>query len=159
MRSLLFFPLGVVGLYALLDGPRSRLAFAGLVSVGCAELAALVAVIGGFLGPPEWAPNTDTPTVLSPFLAAAAFGTLLGLLLVGIVVRRTQALPGRWAVLPIFLALTLVPLIGMGIPLKAINPRLFELPTFLIGCEWMALGGAIMGNRPGHAAAGLPASA
>ncbi len=142
----LFFPLAVVGLRALLDDTVSRLAISGVAVAGAAELAAAIAAFGLFFGPADWRPTGDTVTVLTPFITFASLGWLLGLLLVGIVVRRTHALPGWWAVLPMFLALTAVPLIALGPPLQALNERLSELPTLVIGCEWIALG-VVLGSR------------
>ncbi len=144
----LFFPIAVVGLYALLNDRRSWLARAGLTSAFAAELAAVASVLGLFLGPAEWTPTgpegSRPVTVLTPFIALAAYGALLGLLLVGIVVRRTGSLPGKWAALPMVLAATAIPLIVFGVVLQAINERLFELPTLFIGLEWIALGAAMV---------------
>ena len=157
----LFFPIAVVGLYALLNGRRSWLALAGLASACAAELAAVASVLGLFLGPAEWTPTgsegSRPVTVLTPFIALAAYGALLGLLLVGIVIRRAASLPGKWAALPMFLAATAIPLIFLGVVLQAINERLFELPTLIIGLEWIALGAAMV--RHSRFAARTPASA
>jgi hypothetical protein len=117
----LLFPVAVMGLFAPLDAPRPRLAVVGLVIACCAQLAGVVSVLGLFLGPPEWAPTGSTVTVLTPFITLAALGSLAGLLLVGIVIRRTDSLPGRWAALPIVLALTAVPLIMFSPALQMIN--------------------------------------
>lgn len=136
----LFFPIAVMGLYAVLDVPRPRLAVAGLVVACCAELAAVVSILGGFLGPPEWSPTGSTTAVLTPFIALTALGTFLSLLLVGIVVRRTRSLLGVVGVLPLILAVSAVPLIAFGAVLQMINSRLFNLPTLLIGGAWIALG-------------------
>lgn len=135
-----FFPVAVLGLYASLDERRSRLARAGLVVAGVAELCALVSVLGLYLGPAEWTPAGDTVTVLTPFIALSALGSIVGVLLVGVVVRRTAALPGRWKDYPVILAASVIPLIASSAFFQALNPRLFELPTLLIGLEWMALG-------------------
>ena len=97
----LFFPVTVLGLYSLLDAPRSGSATSGLVLACCAELAALILVVGLLVGPPEWSPNGNTVTVLTPFTAVASLATLVGLCLLGVVVRRTHALTGWWATLPV----------------------------------------------------------
>lgn len=86
-------------------------------------------------------------TVLTPFIVLSALGAIIGLFLVGTVVRRTASLPGRWKGYPRFLALSVLPLIASSALLQAINPRLFELPTLLVGLEWIVLG-AVMA-RPG----------
>ena len=142
----LFFPVAIAGLYALIEGRRSGLARAGLAVGAVAELCALLSVLGLLLGPTEWSPTGDSVTVLSPFIALSALGTILGLLLVGIVVRRTACLPGWWKNFPMFFAVSVVPLIASSAVLKAINERLFELPTLLIGLEWIVLG-AVMARR------------
>jgi hypothetical protein len=142
----LFFPIAVAGLSALVEGPTSRLRRAGLACAGLAELAAVVSVVGLYFGPADWTPTGESATVLTPFITLSAFGTFTGLLLVGIAIRRAVALPGLWRNLPMFLALTAVPVIGSGAILEAINQRLFELPTLVIGVEWIALG-AVMARR------------
>jgi hypothetical protein len=153
----LFFPVAVAGLAGLLTGRRSRLVPAGLAIAALAELAAVVSVLGLFFGPPDWTPSGSTVTVLTPFITVAALGSFLGLLLVGIVTRRTGALPGRWKSLPLFLAVTAIPLLASSAVLQAINERLFELPTLLIGLEWMALGTLMAKRHPIFA--GAPESA
>ena len=59
-----------------------------------------------------WSSGPDTP-----FITLAALGASLGLL-VGVVIRRTAWLPGRWAVLPMFLALTAIPLVAFSVVLQ-----------------------------------------
>lgn len=142
-----FFPIVVLGLYCLLDGHRPRLATAGVVLAGIAELCAVVSVVGQYLGPAEWTPTGDTVTLLTPFIAMSALGVIVALLLVGIVIRRTASLPGRWKGYPMVLAISVIPLIASSALFKAINPRLFELPTLVIGLEWIVLG-AVMTGRP-----------
>jgi hypothetical protein len=143
-----FFPVAVIGLYGLLDGNRSRLAHAGLAFAGIGELCALVSVLGLYVGPAEWSPTGETVTVLTPFITLSALGAIVGILLVGIVTRRTAALPGRWKGYPMFLALSVIPLIASSAAFQAINPRLFELPTLLIGLEWMVLGAVVARGYP-----------
>ncbi|EWT01390.1 hypothetical protein N865_08570 [Intrasporangium oryzae NRRL B-24470] len=152
-----FFPIAVIGLYGSLDGNRSRLARSGLTSAGIAELCALVSVLGLFLGPAEWTPTGDTVTVLTPFITLSALGSILGLLLVGIVVRRTASLPGGWKNFPMSVAISIIPLIASSALMKDINERLFELPTLIIGLEWMVLGAVMVRRLPSFAR--TPASA
>jgi hypothetical protein len=139
-----FFPIVVFGLYGLLDGHRSRLARAGVALAGIAELCAIVSVLGQYLGPAEWTPTADTVTVLTPFIALSALGGVVALLLVGIVIRRTASLPGRWKGYPMYLAISVIPLIASSALFQAINPRLFELPTLVIGLEWIVLGAVML---------------
>ncbi|GAA2470838.1 hypothetical protein [Terrabacter carboxydivorans] len=143
----IFFAFAVIGLHASLGASRSRLARAGLVLAGIAELCAVVAALGQFLGPADWIPTGDTVTVLTPFITLSMLGSVAGLLLVGLVVRRTAALPGRWAGYPLALAISVIPLIASSAVFQAIHPRLFELPTLVVGLGWIVLG-AVMARRP-----------
>lgn len=143
----IFFAFAVIGLHALVGTSRSRLARAGLVLAAAAELCAVVAALGQFLGPADWIPTGDTVTVLTPFITLSMLGSVAGLLLVGIVVRRTAALPGRWAGYPLSLAISVLPLIASSAVFQAIHPRLFELPTLVVGLGWIVLG-AVMARRP-----------
>lgn len=135
-----FFALAVMGLYALLDPPRPGYAKLGTTLAAGAALAAVIAIAGLSLGPPEWQPAGDTVTVLTPFIVSAAVGTLVGLLLVGVAAGRTHTLVGSAATLPIVLSLSTFPLIALGGALQSIYPRLFEAPTFVLGVGWIALG-------------------
>jgi hypothetical protein len=76
----------------------------------------------------------------------SALGVIVALLLVGIVIRRTASLPGRWKGYPMVLAISVIPLIASSALFKAINPRLFELPTLVIGLEWIVLGAVMTGR-------------
>lgn len=138
-----FFAVAVVGLSALLDPPRPGYAKVGSTLAACGALATIVVVAGLAVGPPEWEPAADAATVLTPFIVVANVGTLVGLLLVGIAARRTNALVGSAATLPILLSLSTIPLIALGDVLGSIHPRLFEAPTFVVGIGWMALGTAL----------------
>jgi len=66
----LFFPVAVVGLSALLLDRRARKARGGSVSACVAELAAVVSVLGLFLGPVDWTPTSGVGsrpvTILTP---------------------------------------------------------------------------------------------
>ncbi|NUR15634.1 MAG: hypothetical protein HOQ13_04900 [Dermatophilaceae bacterium] len=144
----MFFPVAVLGLYNLLEGNRSRLARAGLTLAGIAELCAVVSVLGMYMGPAQWIPTGDTVTVLTPFITLAAVGSIVGTLLVGIVIRRTASLPDRWKSYPMGLALSVIPLIASSALFQALNRRLFELPTLVIGLEWIVLGAVMARQRP-----------
>lgn len=64
----LFFAFAVVGLYDHLAVPRPHLAVAGLAVAWVAEAAALVAVVGQYLGPADWTPTATSVTLLTPFI-------------------------------------------------------------------------------------------
>ena len=71
----LFFPVAAGALF-FLPGVRSRLATVGLVVAGLAELAAVLSVLGFFLGPPDWQPTGSTVTVLTPWITLSALRVL-----------------------------------------------------------------------------------
>ena len=168
----LFFPVTVLGLYSLLDAPRSGSARSGLVLACCAELAALILVVGLLVGPPEWSPNGNTVTVLTPFTAVASLATLVGLCLLGVVVRRTRALTGWWATLPVLLSFPPFLLLAVGAPRSpsrsaCSKPQLWC--SALAGSPWVPDGATshrdqwsewIVGLKPGTAAwSGVPRAA
>jgi hypothetical protein len=43
-----------------------------------------------------------------------------------------------------YLAISVIPLIASSALFQAINPRLFELPTLVIGLEWIVLGAVML---------------
>ena len=115
-------------------------------------------------------PNGNTVTVLTPFTALASLATLVGLCLLGVVVRGTRALTGWWATLPVLLSLSTIPLLAVGALPEPIEERLFEAPTLVLGLGWITLGAGcaqtshrdqwsewIVGLKPGTAAwSGVP---
>jgi len=149
------FPLALVGLYAALGRRGGRLAVCGLVFALTAEVSAVLVGFGALLGPDGWIPREETVTVLTPFIVLAGFGTLVALLLLGIAVRRTRALPDRWRTLPLALALSAVPLMVSGGALEVVSERLLEVPIVLLGVAWIALGVVVAR----HASVGEPSSA
>lgn len=146
--AFLLLPVALVGLYAALPRRRGRLATAGLALAGSAELSAVTVGLGALLGPDDWVPHEDTATVLTPFIVAAALGTVVALVLLGIETRRTDALPGRWRTFPLALGLAVVPLTAVGGALEAVDERLLEPPILLMGLGWLALGW-LVGRRAG----------
>src|SRR5918993_1189244 len=130
-------------LHDLLDPSRPGYAKLGTTLAAWAALAALITVAGPSLRPPEWQPAGDTVPVLTPFIGSAVIGTLVGLLLVGVAARRTHAMVGSAATLPIVLSLSTFPLLALGGVLEFTYPRPFEAPTIALGVGWSALGTVI----------------
>ena len=138
--SFALLPVALVGLYAAAAPRGGRLAKLGLALAATAEVAAAVAGLGSWLGPDPWSPREDTVTVLTPFIGLAGFGTLAALVLLGIVVRRTSALPHHWRGFPLLIAIAFVPLMVAGGVLESIDERLLEVPIGIGGAGWLALG-------------------
>jgi len=138
--AFVLFPVALVGLYAAL-GPRGgRSAMCGLVLAVAAEVSAVVVGLGVLFGPADLMPREDSVTVLTPFIVLAGLGAFAGLLLLGLAVRRTRALPGPWRTLPLALAVSAVPLLMLGGALEVVSERLLEVPIVLLGVGWVALG-------------------
>ncbi len=138
--AFVLFPLALVGLYAAIRGRGGRLALCGLVLAVAAEVSAVVVRLGELIGPAEWVPEEDTVTILTPFIVLGGFGTFVALLLLGIAVRQTRALPGAWRSFPLSLAVAAVPLMVVGGVLEPFSERLLEIPIVILGVAWIALG-------------------
>ena len=141
--AFILFPVALVGLYAAMEQNGGRLAICGLVVTVTAELSAVVVGVGMLLGPENWVAREDTVTVLTPFIVLAGFGTFVALLLLGLAVRRTRALPERWRTLPLVLAVSAVPLMLIGGALEGVSERLLEVPILLLGVAWITLGAVL----------------
>ncbi len=151
------FPFGSVALHHRLPAPRPRIAVAGLVVAWLAVAAALVALTGLLFGPEQWVPTRDAITPLTPFLTLAPLGAAVSLLLVGVVVRRSGVLPGRWRLYPLVLGVAMYPLLAVSGVLEDTVKPLFELPTFLVGCAWVVLGVVLLrSSRGSPSPAGSP---
>jgi hypothetical protein len=141
--AFLLFPVALVGLYAVIGRRGGRLAMCGLVVAVTAELSAVAVGVGRLLGPDDWVPREETVTVLTPFIVLAGFGTYVALLLLGLAVRRKQALPGRWWTLPLALAVSAAFLMLIGGALESLSERLLEIPILLLGAGWITLGAVL----------------
>ncbi|MFC5730824.1 MULTISPECIES: hypothetical protein [Nocardioides] len=131
--SFALLPVALVGLYAAAAPRGDRLAKPGLALAATAGVAAVVAGLGSWLGPNAWSPRQDTVTILTPFIALAGFGTLAALILLGIAVRRTSALPHHWRTFPLVIGIGFVPLMILGGILENIDERLLEVPIVIGG--------------------------
>ena len=141
--AFVLFPVALIGLYAASGRRGGRLATCGLALAIIAGVSAVVTGLGALLGPDDWTPRGDTVTVLTPFIALAGLGTFVALLLLGLALRRTTALPARWRTLPLALAVSALPLMVIGGALAAVNERLLEVPLLLLGVGWIALGAVL----------------
>lgn len=133
----LFLALGLVGLHARVRGRGGRparvggmLAWAG-VALGATTAAVSVATTDGEAFPLDF---TFPLTMLS---------VLGALVLLGIAVRRADALPGRWRSLPLAIVAGVIPFMIVGGVLETISERLLEIPLVLFGLAWIALAYAI----------------
>ena len=126
--AMLLFALGLLGLNARLGGRASSLEKAG-------ALVAYVSVVSAVVG---------IVAPLTPFIAVAGFGPLLGLVLLGIATLQTRIFPPPWSILPLVMGLGTPILILAGGLLATINERLLEIPIVLVGLAWMLLGYSVL---------------
>jgi hypothetical protein len=87
--ALLLFAVGLLGLYARLEGRGGPLGKAGVLVAYAALASAAIVLV---------AP-------LAPIIAVAGFGPFLGLVLLGSATIRTRAFPPPWSVLPLAMGL------------------------------------------------------
>jgi hypothetical protein len=135
----LFFAAGVVGLYGSLTDRLRPIAVAGLgfAAVGAvATVGALIVTSGGT--------ESTSEEEFSALTLLSFLSTFIGLLLVGIPVRKQRALQPRWHALPVALFASLIPLMVVGSILEQVNERLLEIPLLILGVAWALLGYAIL---------------
>jgi hypothetical protein len=127
--AMLLFALGLLGLHARLGGRASSLEKVGALVAYVSVVSAVVAIV---------AP-------LTPFIAVAGFGPLLGLVLLGIATLQTRIFPPPWSILPLVMGLgTPILILAGGGLLATINERLLEIPIVLVGLAWMLLGYSVL---------------
>lgn len=107
----------------------------GTIGLVSAIVSAPLAALGVVTMAPTSSSESFSPAIFGSFLA-----TLSGLVLLGIATRRTNALPGRWRLLPLMMGICIFPLMAVGGALESINERLLELPLILIALAWIWLG-------------------
>ena len=126
--ALPLFAVGLLGLYARLDGRGGTLGKAGVLVAYTALASAAIVLM----------------RPLAPFYAVAGFGPFLGLVLVGSATLQARVFPSPWSALPLAMGLGGPLLILAGGGLALISERLLEIPIVLVGLAWMLLGYAVL---------------
>lgn len=140
-----FLLAGLLGLRARLGAKGGRMATAGVVALGLAALLGLATWLLSVAA--DDFRTTGSEEEFQPTLLLAFIALLTGLVLLGLVTRRTQALGDRWSILPLALVIA-APVIGIvGGALETINERLLEIPLVLYGFGWMGLGYALISTE------------
>lgn len=143
------FEIAPVFLLAGLFGLRARLGDkgGGMAKVGVAALG-----LSALLGIATWLLSvtadesraTGSQGEFQPTLFLSFLALLTGLVLLGLVTRRTGTLGERWSILPLALVIA-APVIGIvGGVLEEVNERLLEIPLVLYGFGWVGLGYALI---------------
>jgi hypothetical protein len=137
-----FFLIGLWGLRLRLGHRGGRMATVGIAALGLAVVLGIATWLLSVAA--EDSRTTGSQEEFQPTLLLAFLALLTGLVLLGIVTRRTRALGDRWSNLPLALVVA-APLVAIvGGALEAINERLLEIPLVLYGFGWMGLGYALM---------------
>jgi hypothetical protein len=127
------FALGMVGLYARLEGRGGVLGTFGAVLAWVAVVASVGNLIG--LALPVPAPgDPDAPVLLEITYMTAFLGILVGLLLLGIAALRARVMPPRWNIVPLIVGILWFPLQGVGFVISD------GVGLILGGLAWMFLG-------------------
>lgn len=126
--AMLLFTVGLLGLDARLGELRGPMGKAGVIVAYVAATSSVVAFV----------------TELAPFIAAAGFGSFIGLVLLGSATLRARIFPSPWSALPVVMGFGGPLLILVGGGLALINERLLEVPIVLIGFAWMLLGYSVL---------------
>jgi hypothetical protein len=149
----LFFALGLLALYDRLEGDGGKAARLG-GALAWSGLALVLASVALYLATGE---EQGFPIAVT--IPLAALSILAALVLLGIAVRRTGALPGRWRSFPLAMGAGVIPLMLVGGILETLDERLLEIPIVLLGLAWSALGYAIWRHTPGPLARAVPPQA
>ncbi len=131
----LLFPLALVGLHHRLGGEGGRRGQIGGLLARVAGLSALTTAAYGVLVP------EPSDVLLGVLIALTGLSTFIGLLLLGLAARSTDALPERWRNLPAAMGIAAIPAMTVvGGVLEAIHERLLEVPIVAFGIGWALLG-------------------
>jgi hypothetical protein len=137
----LLFPIGLLGLYGLLNGGGGRLATAGLLLAAFFFVTLVLLGLGWLLLPDDMQPQEEEFVFPMSLGFVVAFLALLGSgMALGLAVWRAKALPTGWRALPLALVVLPFPLIGVGAVLQTVDERLEEIPIVLLGIGWVTLG-------------------
>lgn len=139
------FPLGILGLSLVLGPPGGRVATAGRWFLA---LAATGFVVG--LAVSAASRSAGTPPLGAQIaLGTASTAMFLSLILLGVAVLRTQALPAPWHLLPLIIGVGAFPILFLGGLLgkltddESLIERLIEIPILVWGIAFVALGWAM----------------
>lgn len=152
----LLFPLGLLGLHALLNGRGGRLGRIGGWLAYIAAALLLVSVAGAILTAVFTGEFTSPAlpfmlTIVTSFLCMFA-----SLVLLGIATLRAKVLPPRWRALPLAGSILAVPLMVLGGVLESLSERYAEIPIVVVGLAWMVLGyliwysASVKATQPSH---------
>lgn len=141
--GLALFPFALLGLWSIVRDVDGRAARIGGLLAAAAAVSVVLVLLMRAVGGRAVEGAGDEITVLTPFIAISGFGTFAALLALGIAVRRSRALPGRYASLPWAMGLSAIPLLIVGGALETVSERLLELPVALLGVGWVAVGMAL----------------
>lgn len=132
---LALLPLGLLGLHARLVGHGGRLPAAGRV-------VAVVALVAGMAALGMFAVDQDADGVgAGVAIAGSTLGTVVGLVLLGVAVRRTGLFPPPWHRLPLTLGIATPLLLSVvGGILASVDERLLEVPLIVVAAAWVRLG-------------------
>lgn len=137
-----FLLAGLFGLRARLGDKGGGMAKVGVAALGLSALLGIATWLLSVTADESRATGSQgefQPTLLLSFLAL-----LTGLVLLGLVTRRTGTLGERWSILPLALVIA-APVIGIvGGVLEEVNERLLEIPLVLYGFGWVGLGYALI---------------
>ena len=126
----LLFAAGLIGLHSRLGGHGGLSGrIGGLLAYMAAALSAVNAPYSVFA---EDAPQTPFPFNVT--YATAALAIFVGLVLLGISVRRVEILPHRWRSLPLAIGVSAL------LPVWVLALVHLELPIVVLGLAWMLLG-------------------
>lgn len=123
---------GLIALYARLKAARRKLATVGGVLAVASGVLALLALI--------FAPTDLSEESFSPWISSSFLTNLAALVVLGVVARKSRALPATLRWLPLALGVSTIPLLAVGGALETIHERLLEIPLVLLGLGWIWLG-------------------
>lgn len=142
------FPFALLGLWSLVRKVDGRAPTVGGAIAATAAVAVVLAALIRAVGGAGVEPSDDEVTVLTPFIAIGGFGALAALVVLGVVVRRSGALPAPYTSLPWAMGVAAIPLLMVGGALETVSERLLEPPIVLLGLGWIAIGAALWNAAP-----------
>jgi hypothetical protein len=140
----LFLGIGLWGLYLCLPPTaRGRLAQAGLVFAIATAVSAPIHLWAELFAP-QFIPQEDTVTIITPFVVLGGIGAMVSAFLLGILIWRNRAISPAWLPLAIplgFIFLMILFIIAEeALGETAVVERLLEIPIVILGIGWVWLG-------------------